>query len=152
MKLEIRPVGPAEATLLAELHAQAAADRPWSAVEYAALLHRADVRTTLALDGQGRPMGFALASLAAGEAELYEIAVAPPWRRRGIARRLLADLLAHLQTRRIAALHLEVAEDNLAARGLYAALGFVETGRRRDYYTHGATPVDALTMSKTLSA
>jgi ribosomal-protein-alanine N-acetyltransferase len=29
---------------------------------------------------------------------------------------------------------LEVAEDNAAARGLYAALGFAEIGRRRDYY------------------
>ncbi len=43
-------------------------------------------------------------------------------------------------------LWLEVAEDNAAARALYAAAGFEEAGRRRRYYPRANGPVDALTL------
>ena len=42
---------------------------------------------------------------------------------------------------------LEVAADNAAARGLYAALGFIEYGRRSKYYKRaGNLAVDAVLM------
>jgi [ribosomal protein S18]-alanine N-acetyltransferase len=56
-------------------------------------------------------------------------------------------------TRRGAArLFLEVAEDNTAARALYAQTGFVEAGRRVGYYarTDGST-ADALVLARDLS-
>jgi ribosomal-protein-alanine N-acetyltransferase len=34
----------------------------------------------------------------------------------------------------VASLYLEVRDSNMAARALYASRGFVEIGRRRDYY------------------
>ncbi len=39
---------------------------------------------------------------------------------------------------------LEVRESNIAARNLYKRLGFLEAGRRRDYYP--APPEDAIVM------
>ena len=50
-------------------------------------------------------------------------------------------------TRRI---FLEVAEDNWAARRLYAAIGFAPVGRRRNYYRRGQGFVAALTMRRLL--
>ena len=41
-------------------------------------------------------------------------------------------------------IHLEVAEDNMAARAFYAAQNFTQTGRRKAYYANGA---DALTLA-----
>jgi [ribosomal protein S18]-alanine N-acetyltransferase len=83
--------------------------------------------------------GFILSRLAAGEAEILSIAIAPDWRGRGFARPLL-DLhirrLAGLGTR---AIFLEVDEHNAPANGLYRNAGFYEVGRRRGYYDGGAT-------------
>ena len=44
-------------------------------------------------------------------------------------------------------LFLEVAVDNVAALGLYTALGFAETGRRKAYYARAGGPAaDALIL------
>jgi ribosomal-protein-alanine N-acetyltransferase len=46
-------------------------------------------------------------------------------------------------------IYLEVAEDNAAARALYAAEGFEPIGRRRGYYARREGPaVDAITMRR----
>lgn len=69
-------------------------------------------------------------NLAPGEAEILNLAVAPEQRGRGIATRLLAPLLGQERM----TWYLEVRESNLAARSLYARLGFREAGRRLHYY------------------
>lgn len=43
--------------------------------------------------------GFAFAEACSGEPDSAEVAVAPPWRRRGLGRRLLDELWAHAHTR-----------------------------------------------------
>jgi ribosomal-protein-alanine acetyltransferase len=86
----------------------------------------------------GRVAGFAVARrLAEGESELLNLAVDPAFRRRGIGRRLVADLIS---THR-GALWLEVRESNIGARNFYKSLGFHEAGCRPGYYpdsTEGA--------------
>ena len=79
----------------------------------------------------GRVAGFAVARrLAEEESELLNLAVDPAFRRRGIARRLVAELTSgHPGT-----LWLEVCESNIAAQKLYKSLGFREAGRRSGYY------------------
>jgi ribosomal-protein-alanine N-acetyltransferase len=47
-------------------------------------------------------------------------------------------------------MHLEVAEDNAAARALYVKLGYEEAGRRHAYYGGEGGPVDAIVMRRTL--
>ena len=47
---------------------------------------------------------------------------------------------------------LEVAEDNAAARALYRAAGWNETGRRRGYYPRPGGALDAITLAKPLGA
>jgi [ribosomal protein S18]-alanine N-acetyltransferase len=72
--------------------------------------------------------------LIVGEMQILNLAVAPFWRRRGIARWLL--LFAMSQAARSGAVRalLEVREGNTEARALYAEMGFRILGRRRDYY------------------
>jgi ribosomal-protein-alanine N-acetyltransferase len=75
--------------------------------------------------------GFAVArSLAEGEAELLNLAVHTAFRRRGIGRRLFAELIS----RHPGKLWLEVRETNTAARNFYKNLGLREAGVRPEYY------------------
>ena len=93
--------------------------------------------------------GFVLARAVADEAEILTLAVRPEERRRGVGSALLSRLLDDLRASGVAALFLEVAEDNTAALGLYARFSFVETGRRRSYYERvNVTAADAIVMSR----
>jgi ribosomal-protein-alanine N-acetyltransferase len=92
------------------------------------------------------PDGFALGRAAADEAELFAIAVMPAARRRGAGAALLAAWERAAAAKGAQQLFLEVAEDNLPARGLYARSGWVEAGRRRGYYGPGR---DALVLTRT---
>lgn len=78
------------------------------------------------------------------ELHINSLAVAPGWRQRGAASRLLAfalDAAAKVGATRAT---LEVRRSNTAARRLYERFGFVVRGTRRDYYT--APPDDALIL------
>jgi len=93
--------------------------------------------------------GVLLARLAADEAEILTLAVAPAMRRQGRAATLLATAAARARAAGARAMFLEVATDNAPALALYAAAGFVEVGRRRRYYAGGS---DALVLRLQLSA
>jgi [ribosomal protein S18]-alanine N-acetyltransferase len=133
-----------EAEALAALHAAAfpPADR-WGADAIALML---DLPGTFAIHQPGQ--GFALARVAAGEAEILTLAVHPDSRRQGHGAALLAGAMAGAAARGATAMFLEVAERNAAARALYAAAGFAEVGRRRRYYPDGG---DALVLKRSLN-
>jgi ribosomal-protein-alanine N-acetyltransferase len=58
--------------------------------------------------------------------------------------RLVKEMGKNLRLRGVTKVHLEVRDSNLAAKGLYASLGFIEAGRRSGYYTDSIE--DAITM------
>ncbi|MBI1417714.1 MAG: ribosomal-protein-alanine N-acetyltransferase [Limimaricola sp.] len=133
---------------LARLHADSfVTPRPWSAAEIAEVL--AGPGSFLHQSAHG----FVIGRVIADEAELLTIAVAPAARRRGEGRALVAAFLAEAAKRGAAHAFLEVAADNAAARALYLAAGFAESGRRKAYYHPPAGPaVDALVMTCPLGA
>jgi ribosomal-protein-alanine N-acetyltransferase len=89
----------------------------------------------------------------ADEAEILTLAVRPETRRRGIGARLVRAAAVRAADLGAERLLLEVAQDNVAARGLYARCGFIEVGRRRGYYARpGAAAADALTLALNLPA
>ena len=134
------------AEILADLHASAFA-APWAAGAFAELLAQTGVFAETADDG------FILIRVVADEAEILTLAVRPEARRRGLGARLVAAAVARAAALGAERLFLEVAQDNAAARGLYARSGFAEVGRRRGYYARpGATAADALTLALNLSA
>ena len=69
-------------------------------------------------------------------ADMMNIAVAPEYRKRGIAEALINTLMEHLQNRNILFLLLEVRVSNAPAIALYEKLGFEQVGRRPRYYTN----------------
>jgi len=136
-------VTPAE---LAKLHAAAfSRDRPWRAEEFASLL---DSPLVALLSRKG---GFALIRTIAGESELLTLAVDPAAQRRGLGRALVQEWLGTLPPDTTSAF-LEVAEDNDAARALYAAMGFDHVATRRAYYARATGPaVDACILRRDLT-
>jgi ribosomal-protein-alanine N-acetyltransferase len=92
--------------------------------------------------------GLVLARMAADEAEILTVAVAPDARRRGHGAALLRGAMAVARARGAGAMFLEAAAGNAPALALYAREGFVEAGRRRRYYSDGA---DALVLRRDLA-
>lgn len=133
--------------LLASLHARAF-PKPWSATEIAKLLENAAVFALISRDADAR--GFAMAWTAAGDAELLTVAVVPEARRKGIGASLVTAAGVTALVRGAASMHLEVGEDNAAARALYAKLGYEEAGRRHAYYAGEGGSIDAIVMRRTL--
>ncbi|HWQ85473.1 GNAT family N-acetyltransferase [Brevundimonas sp.] len=134
------------AARLAALHA-GAFDAPWDAAAFETLLGQAGVFLA------ETPDGFILMRTVADEAEILTLAVRPAARRRGVGAELVARGVAGAAARGAARVFLEVAEDNAAARALYARAGFVEAGRRPRYYARAdGSRQDALLLAVTLAA
>ena len=99
-----------------------------------------------AVGEDGVLLGYGGISLVADEAEIITVAVAPASRRQGIARALMEHML-RLATGAKASVYLEVRTSNAPARALYRALGYAETGVRKNYYT--SPREDAVLMMRT---
>lgn len=145
----IRTLGSFDLQLLAALHQRcfsAPWDQAWSATSFAEILAMPGAGGWLISDGE-QPLGFALVRCVLDEMEIILIAIDPARRRCGLGGRLLDAVLTAAREMGIASVFLEQASPNLAARHLYVSRGFVEVGRRRDYY-HGRSGdvADALVL------
>lgn len=139
------PLTIAHARLIAGMHHICFAE-PWNEKAMAELLALPGCFGWLAYDGE-TPQGFVLARIAADEAEILTILVLPPFRRTGLARRLLAAVADNAKTQGVVKLFLEVALSNEAGLALYTKVGFTEVGRRPRYYANGG---DALLLAMIL--
>lgn len=153
------PIHPSDAAALASLHRRCVgAEDGWTD---AGMQRLTDAEAARVLCFWGAPdvlgsghagiklLAFVLAFVAADEAEILALCVAPEQRRQGLARKLLRQLAVDLAEDGTDQIYLEVRESNFAARELYRQAGFVETGRRKGYY-QGAE--DAVVMGKELSS
>ncbi|MCU0802908.1 MAG: GNAT family N-acetyltransferase [Rhodobacteraceae bacterium] len=118
---------------------------PWSEASFAAFA--ADPLCFTLTEADSLLIG----RVAAGEAELLTLAVAPQNRRRGLGARLVSRFVYQARLRAADHAFLEVAANNTPAITLYTAAGFAPTGLRRGYYrTPGRPPVDAVLMARVL--
>lgn len=146
----VRVAAPRDAQALAALHARAF-DHPWLVTAIADLLGGEGVIALMAEDASG-PLGFVMARVVAGEAEILTIAVDPSHRRSGLGQALLAAASDLATEQGGEALFLEVSVDNAPALALYDRAGFVRVGLRRGYYTGSdGRPIDALVLRRNLN-
>ena len=83
------------------------------------------------------------------EVHIMQLAVAPAFRRMGLASRLTAHVIEKKRREGLHFIWLEVRASNIAAQKLYTGLGFRISGRRKNYYTPrsaGACREDPLVM------
>ncbi len=121
----------------------------WDEAGMKALLEHPAATSLMAVSGNPKTVvGFVIGQLASDEAEILSIGTAPDWQRAGLGRMLLEGLIRAAKRGEAKRLFLEVAEDNEAALALYRALGFQETGRRKNYYQRpDGSKTDALTLA-----
>jgi ribosomal-protein-alanine N-acetyltransferase len=98
--------------------------------------------------GGTKVVGYAIACLCGGKAELISIAVHPKFLGKGAARALMDGILRRLKRRRIARIVLTVKVTNARARGFYDSYGFRKLRRAPRYYEDGA---DGVIMTKDLT-
>jgi ribosomal-protein-alanine acetyltransferase len=70
---------------------------------------------------------------------ILTIDVAPAYRQKGVAQKLLQEIEKIFKEKGFRASHLEVREDNIAALGLYQKLGYKKIAKLKNYYgnAHG---------------
>ncbi len=69
-----------------------------------------------------------------GEADMMNLAVDAGYRRKGIGKQLVENLIELLKNNDVHSLTLEVRASNEPAINMYQICGFVEVGRRPNYY------------------
>jgi ribosomal-protein-alanine N-acetyltransferase len=72
--------------------------------------------------------------LAGGEGEITNVAVAPDFRRKGIGKALISELIARAAERGVSRIVLEVRVSNHPAIALYEQMGFCRVGTRKGFY------------------
>jgi ribosomal-protein-alanine N-acetyltransferase len=146
--IRLRPMTEADLEAVVALEAECFAD-PWVQESFRAEIEGTpDVRWPLVAVGP-ELAGYVVAWFVADEAHLANLAVAVPYRRRGLGRRMVETVIAEAVRRGARWVQLEVRVSNSAALGLYQGLGFRAVGRRRQYYAD--TGEDAWVMQLDLA-
>ena len=157
MDFMIRTAGELDLDEIFALERAVAQAPHWSREDYATLIgsdsagavHRCLlVAEAVGDEGVVRFVGFAVGKVIAigGDSvgELESVVVAEDARRMGVGRALSGAVLEWCREQGIATVELEVRSRNGSARRLYASVGFIEEGLRKEYYRD--PPDDAVLM------
>lgn len=118
---------------------------PWSENSVAGELSNPLSLWLVAVDGDC-VAGYVGSQSVMGETDMMNIAVSPDYRRQGVAAALIEELVRQLKVGGNHCLTLEVRASNEAAIKLYEKLGFIQVGRRPNYYR--SPKEDALILRK----
>ena len=94
--------------------------------------------------------GYAVLSVAAGEAHILNICVDPAFRARGYGEKLLDELLFRARAAMVRQVFLEVRPSNDTALALYRKKGFHQVANRPAYYQASEGREDAAVLAKKL--
>lgn len=106
---------------------------PWSEKSIASEVNNPLSLWIVALD-EGHVVGYVGSQAVLGWADMMNLAVMPEYRKQGIGRTLVCNLIERLKQNQVSCLTLEVRCSNINAISLYHSLGFVQVGKRPGYY------------------
>lgn len=106
----------------------------------------------IVLEREGAVAGYAILSVAAGEAHILNICVAPRYRSLGYGGQLLDEILLRARTAAVREIYLEVRPSNTNALALYRKRGFRKIAKRPAYYQAADGREDADVLVKKLTA
>ncbi len=118
---------------------------PWSRTSLESELNNPNSLFLVAVEGDA-VTGYVGMNAVLDEGYIYNVAVAEPYRRRGVGSALIRELVTHGRKNGFAFLTLEVRESNAAARSLYGHFGFVKAGERKNYYSDPAENAVLMTL------
>lgn len=117
---------------------------PWSKAAFETELTGNDLAYYFVAEEEGKTIGYAGMWIIVDEAHITNVAISAAFRGRGIGEVLMKSLMSQARERGAQSMTLEVRVTNEAAQRLYAKLGFVRKGLRRQYYSDNKE--DALIM------
>ncbi len=135
----LRPARPGDEPALAAID-KLVNSSPWTESQFITACAAGDSEQALVAEDGRDPIGFVVFALTLDEACIHNVAVHPEWQRKGLGSSLLRAALEAARGLGAQRCCLEVRESNLAARRLYAALGFQQDGLRRNYYPAAGVP------------
>ena len=118
---------------------------PWSERSVASELENKLSYWLVALEGE-TVAGYIGSQTVMDETDMMNVAVHPDFRRKGVAEALVNGLVDALKEKGSHCLTLEVRASNEPAKALYEKLGFIQIGRRPNYYRNPRE--DALILRK----
>lgn len=118
---------------------------PWSVNAITSELNNPLSLWVVAMDGE-KLVGYVGSQSVMDWADMMNIAVAPDFRRMGVAAKLIDELVDRLKANQVNCLTLEVRASNEPAIALYQKFGFEQVGRRPNYYRNPKE--DALILRK----
>ncbi len=144
--LKIRPLREGDLIDVEVLERQIFPD-PWPPSAFREVLDNEEINGLVGkMDGQ--IAAYAIYTIGCGESRLANLAVAPDFRRKSIAKILLSNILKIVKEADCEYIFLDVRPSNVAAINLYKKFGFTELYTKPNYYN---TPKeDVLVMIKNL--
>ena len=124
--------------------------RPWSAEEITREIVKNEKAFVAVAELGGETAGYADMWIIADEAQLYNIAVAPEFRGKGIGSIILRYMAEKAEAMGCTVMLLEVRRSNAPAVSMYRREGFRESGIRKGYYAEDYE--DAILMDKEIKA
>ncbi|MFW6007211.1 MAG: ribosomal protein S18-alanine N-acetyltransferase [Bacillota bacterium] len=121
---------------------------PWSRHSFLKDINENPYSIYLAAYNGKKLVGYIGGWLVIDELHITNLAVDPEYRKQGIATRLLNTIIEIIKEKEMIAVTLEVRESNEPAINLYKNNGFIQTGKRINYYQDNGE--DALIMRKEL--
>ncbi len=145
----LKPLDRAHAGAVAALEARVMGSDAWSEALVADELGRADrvwwaayaADPAMPLPADAPLVGYAGGWVVDGDVQVLKVGVDEAFRRRGLARALVARVAADARSLGARTASLEVRAGNEGARALYEALGFASLGTRSRYYSDGEDAV-----------
>jgi [ribosomal protein S18]-alanine N-acetyltransferase len=121
---------------------------PWSRESYEAELNN-EWATYLACDWEGELAAYVGMWTLFEEAHITNLAVGKKFRGRGMGRALMHEEIKIARDKQAERILLEVRPSNQYALAMYETMGFVPSGRRKEYYSDNQE--DAIVMTKFLN-
>jgi len=105
----------------------------------------------IVLQRNGDVAGYAILSVAAGEAHILNLCVEPAYRSHGYGERMLDEILFRARSASVREIFLEVRPTNENALALYKKKGFYQVANRPAYYQASEGREDAAVLAKKLT-
>ena len=153
--ISYKPLDVSHVGCVAALESRIMGSDAWNEALVADEIPRRDRTWWAAYASEGKPgevgtlVGYAGGWVVDGDVQILKVGTDPAWRRRGIARELLAHVAADARNLGAQTVSLEVRAGNVGAQALYKALGLTPVGTRPRYYSDRE---DALIMQGELAA
>lgn len=142
--MELIPMNPSHVAQVAALERVCFTD-PWSEASVAGELAN-ELSLWLVAVEEETVLGYVGSQTVLDSTDILNVAVSPDHRGCGIGRALLTELEQRLRQQGVTEVLLEVRPSNAPAIALYTSLGFVQVGRRPNYYLNPRE--DALILKK----